>query len=279
MTLSLAVKRLLKRALDVPVDLLVASRKLRRQKQVLLACFPKSGSTFISSKLSRLPGWSRTHFVPAYGRRDQELEQAAIVRSMSLLSGLNQCLVAQHHCRASEHSLYLVNRFNIKVLVLVRNLMDVALSYSDHWDRESVVGPTAYLDESLLTELDASSVTRLQFVVQHVLPWYVSFYLSWLRHGGEVRGGVMLICYERFFADPVHSIAEVSQFVGVNVTRDQLELALKASDQTRLNKGVAGRGVQAFEADPVAYQKLVDLLAGYPGVDFSPIFQPLPCFN
>lgn len=194
MTLSLAVKRSLKRALDVPVDLLpvellIAFRKLRRRKQVLLACFPKSGSTFISSKLARFPGWRRADFVPAYGRRDQELEQAAIVRSMSSLSGLNQSQVAQHHCRASEHSLRLVNKFDIRVLVLVRNLMDVALSISDHWDRESVVGPTACLDESLLAELDASPVTRLQFIVQHVLPWYVSFYLSWLRHGNEVRGG------------------------------------------------------------------------------------------
>lgn len=85
----------------------------------------------------------------------------------------------------------------------------------------------------------------------------------------------MLIRYEQFFSDPVRSLAEVTQFVGENMTGDQLELALNAGDQTRLNKGVAGRGVQAFEADPVAYQKLVDLLAGYPGVDFSPIFQPL----
>jgi len=157
--------------------------------------------------------------------------------------------------------------------------MDVAVSLSDHLDRESLVWPIAYLDESLLAELDASPVTRLQFIVQHFLPWYVSFYLSWLRHGAEVRGGVMFIRYEQFFADPDRSFQEVVQFLGETMSRDQLELALNASDQTRLNKGVAGRGVQAFEADPIAYQKLVDLLAGYPGVDFSPIFQPLSCFS
>lgn len=189
MNLSLAAKRTLRRALNVPVDVLVVGRKIRQKKQILLACFPKSGSTFISSKIARLPGWSRSDFVPAYGRRDQELEQSAIVRSMLSFSGFDKNLVAQHHCRASEHSLQLVNKFDMKVVVLVRSLMDVALSLSDHWDRESVVGPIAYLNESLLAELDASPVTRLQFMVQHVLPWYVSFYLSWLLHGGEIRGG------------------------------------------------------------------------------------------
>ncbi|MCT0217080.1 sulfotransferase domain-containing protein [Synechococcus sp. CS-1330] len=279
MNLFLAAKRTAWRFLDVPVDLLVASRKIRRRKQILLACFPKSGSTFLSSKLCRLPGCSRADFLPAYGRRDQELERAAIVRSMISLSTFNKSLVAQHYCRASEHSLRLVNKFDMKVVVLVRSLMDVALSLSDHWDRESVVGPIVYLSESLLAELDASPVTRLQFIVQHVLPWYVSFYLSWLRHGAEVRGGVLFIRYEQFFCDPVRSFLEVAQFVGENMTQEQLELNLKASDQTRLNKGLPGRGMQAFEADPIAYQKLLDLLVGYPGVDFSPIFQPLACFS
>jgi len=280
MNLLLAAKRTTRRALGVPVDLLISCRKITQRKQILLACFPKSGSTFLSSKLSRLPGWSRAHFVPAYGRRDQELERSAIVQSMISFATFNKKLVAQHHCRASEHSLRLVNKFDMKVVVLVRSLMDVALSFSDHWDSESIVFPAAYLSESLLAELDASPVTRLQFIVQHVLPWYVSFYLSWLQHGGEVRGGgVMFISYEQFFSDPVRFFSELVHFVGENMTREQVELTLKASDQTRLNNGVSGRGIQAFKADSVAYQKLLDLLACYPGVDFSSIFQPLADFS
>lgn len=279
MNTFVSAKRIARLVLNVPVDLLIASRKIRQKKQVLLACFPKSGSTFIASKLSRLPGWSRSDFVPAYGRRDQELEKFEIVAEMISFSNFNKNLVVQHHCRASEHTLKLVNYFDIRVVVLVRSLMDVAVSFSDHWDRESVVSPIAYLSESLLAELDASHVTRLQFIVQHVLPWYVSFYLSWLKHGGDLQGGVMFIRYEQFFSDPGSSFSKIARFVGCDLPSEQLDLALKASDQTRLNKGVSGRGLKAFEADPVAYQKLLDLLAGYPGVDFSPIFQQLDCFN
>ena len=279
MNLFRFAKRMALRTITGPIGLLIASRKIRQRKQVLLACFPKSGSTYISSKLSRLPGWSRSDFVPAYGRRDQELEQLEIVRSMISFTCFNANIVAQHHCRASEHSLSLIEKFDISVVVLVRSLMDVALSLSDHWDRESTVGPTAYLSESLLVDLDASPVTRLQFIVQHIMPWYVSFYISWFKHGGDVRGGVMLVRYEQFFSDPVRYFSKIAQFVGCDLPSEQLELALKATDQTRLNKGVSGRGLQAFQADPVAYQKLLDLLAGYPGVDFSPIFQPLDSFN
>ena len=67
--------------------------------------------------------------------------------------------------------------------------------------------------------------------------------------------------------------------MGENMTCNQLTFTLKASDQSRLNKGVAGRGVQAFMDDPVAYQQLVvDLLSATRGLIF-PIFQTLAAFS
>ncbi|QPN64322.1 hypothetical protein [Synechococcus sp. CBW1004] len=144
------IKKTANALINLPADSLIASRSKRHKKQVLLACFPKSGSTFIRSKITLLPGWARADFVPTYGRRDQELERGAIMRSMLSPARFNKNIIAQHHCRASEHSLSLINKFNITVIVLMRQLMDAALSISDHWDRESTNGPTAYLDHNLL---------------------------------------------------------------------------------------------------------------------------------
>lgn len=260
---------------DMPNRSLIASRSALGGKQLLIACFPKSGSTYISAKIARFPGWSRGNFVPAYGRRDQELEEAAIARSLLGAFKLRQNIVVQHHCRASEHSIGLINKYKIKVVVLTRSLMDVALSVGDHWDQESVVGPTAYLNEKMLGRLDRSRVSRLQFIVQHVLPWYVSFYLSWIECCNEVRDGCVFVAYDSFFSDKSSGIKEILQFAGDSRDDGQVAAIVSSQDETRLNKGVPGRGVHAFRDDPNAYGKIVDLLACYPDVDFSPIFTPL----
>lgn len=41
--------------------------------RVLVACMPKSGSTYLSGAIEALPGFIRAHLVPGYGRREQEL--------------------------------------------------------------------------------------------------------------------------------------------------------------------------------------------------------------
>lgn len=258
-----------------PSQTLVAGRSLLGGRQVLVACFPKSGSTYITTKLAALPGWRRASLVPAYDRRDQELEESAIRRS--LLHPLRPAgsIVAQHHCRASEHSLSLINKYDFRVVVLLRSLMDLTLSISDHWDRESVVGPTAYLNPVLLTQADSAGVSRLQFITRHALPWYISFYLSWLHHHHQVKRGVMFMTYERFFADKVAGMAEILDAAKIDCPPALIEQVLAREDQTRLNKGVSGRGAIAFRNDPSAYRDLLGLLACYPQVDFSPIFQPL----
>lgn len=265
----------MKRLLILKAKVLSRCLPTRPQNRVLLACFPKSGSTFISQKLSQLPGWTRVKFVPAYDRREQELEEAAIVRSIQNTRKINKGIVAQHHCRACEHNLALINKYDIKVIVLTRSLMDVAVSLRDHWDRESVVAPMAYLSESLLADLDASLKSRLQFIVQHIMPWYVNFYLTWVQHHPEVLGGVFFADYDRFFSNTQNHFLEVLDFVRESHDKTSIEQILQSDGYTRLNKGISGRGAKAFSEDPLAYQMLVDLLEYYPTVDFSPIFSPL----
>jgi hypothetical protein len=41
----------------------------------LVACMPKSGSTFLTEALASLPGFKRAVLVPQHGRREQELER------------------------------------------------------------------------------------------------------------------------------------------------------------------------------------------------------------
>lgn len=241
------------------------------RKQVLLACFPKSGSTYISTKISQFPGWTRAGLVPSYGRRDQHLEGFSVFSS--LISPHN--IIAQHHCRADQNSIKLINKYRFKVIVLTRSLMDVAVSMSDHWDNETTDGPRAYLDKSLLMDIDRLSLSRLSFVVKHMLPWYISFYISWKKHCAEIENGVIFISYESFFNDKAASLEKVMSFIDDRGDLSKIGYILNKKSRDRLNKGVVGRGADAFKQDRQAYNELRKLLSFYPSVDFSPIFTPI----
>ena len=264
------IRALLRKMVDKlgKVSIAAQLRSAVNRKQVLLACFPKSGSTFISTKISEFPCWTRAGLVPSYGRRDQHLCGYSVFRS--LMCGYN--IISQHHCRADQNSIRLLNKYNFKVIVLSRSLMDVAVSMSDHWDNETVDGPRAYLDRSLLQDIDQSGLSRLQFIVKHMLPWYISFYVSWQKHWAEIDKGVIFLTYESFFGDKEASLLKIMNFIDEKHHFSHIGKILKNKSRDRLNKGIVGRGVEAFQQDSEAYNDLLRLLSFYPSVDFSPIF-------
>jgi Flp pilus assembly protein TadD len=84
--------------------------------RLLVACMPKSGSTFLTDLIAKLPGMQRVHLVPEYGRREQEfdLEQLVIHRDIGFVSQL--------HVRPSEFTLGLCRKFGIRPIFLYRNI-------------------------------------------------------------------------------------------------------------------------------------------------------------
>lgn len=244
-------------------------------QQILLACTPKSGSTYLSTKIENLSNWRRGSFVPAGGRRVQELEGNSIRTSL-----LNpKSIISQNHTRFSEHSALLINRFNLKVIFLVRNILDCAASVSDHWSNESVGGPMMYLNDSYLSEIDSNpNCTRLQLIASAVMPFYIQFYLSWINHCQALNTKYVWCTYESIFDKSSSTHVEIGNILNqLNVPHDlqEIESSVYAHDQTRFNKGRVGRGEELFKNDMKAYETIQRLLDCYPTVDFSPIYSPL----
>lgn len=160
---------------------------------ILVACFPKSGSTWLSEVLSALPGFARINLVPVYDRREQEL---AFER---LLVAHHLNYVAQHHCRYSLATQHCLRAFSIKPVILVRNIFDCVVSMKDHIDRGidnpvTRIGPLAYIPRAY----DGwPAEARLDFVVDMCVPWYFNFFVSWQ----DSDAGVW-VRYEDLLADP-----------------------------------------------------------------------------
>ncbi|RMG85935.1 MAG: hypothetical protein D6712_08630 [Chloroflexi bacterium] len=223
---------------------------------LLVACMPKSGSTFLTRIISELPGFSNVALVPGYGHREQELD------TLMLLYWHRKNYVAQHHVRYSETLSQQITRFGLRPIVLVRNIYDIVISIKDHLRNESVVSPMGYVFPYMTAWDDAELEI---FIANMILPWYFNFYLSWLECENK-----LLIRYEKLRENPVHVVSTICEFYKLGLAKVDIESAIEAakSKNTRKNKGIAGRGLSLA---PEAREHIDKMASFYKGVDFSPI--------
>lgn len=253
------------------IEELVSERDKDGLQQVLVVCMPKSGSTFITQKIAALPNFQSSCFVPAYGRREQELDSNTIYTA--LLNNRSKNLVAHHHTMCSEETLRLLSLFNIRPVVQMRNIMDCLASVVDHWSNESTIGPGNYWNEELLEQLDQAGISRLEAATVTTAHWYIRFFLTWTRDcmGFAPAQAPILIQYEDFFLDPKKSLNDLYVRLGYKLGGSVIDSMLTAKAETRFNKGIIGRGVEMFKKDTRAREALMQQLRVYPNVDFGRI--------
>lgn len=241
-------------------------RRITGRKAILLACFPKSGSTFISRTLHELPGFAKLSAVPIHDRREQELDSACIRN----LIGIKRHAIYQHHVRWSAHTERVIRDHDMHLVVLTRHLGDVCQSLSDHLDEGGIEWFNMFLDEELLAYIDQER-RRPEFLVDLALPWYINFYVGWQRYAQ--RGGqVQWIDYQALQEDETAVFRAILDGAEItDISDDDLRIALDTPRFTRQNVGRAGRGEQFFSDFPEARTTLERYLAYYPEIDFSPV--------
>lgn len=228
---------------------------------ILLACMPKSGSTYLSAILGNLPKFERIALIPGYSRREQELDTALLL----LNNRINY--VAQHHVRYSDVTGMWLRDFGIRPVVLIRNIFDIVISLKDHVRKESHEASMAYIRPEMAQWDDA----RLEeFIVRMVVPWYFNFYMSWMDCPDKE-----VVTYEELTTSPATVLMRISKRFDLGFTEAQIASAVQYSNQntglTRLNKGVSGRGRDLSER---ARTEICAMASYYEGVDFSVIGIP-----
>ncbi|MEJ2121462.1 MAG: tetratricopeptide repeat protein [Alphaproteobacteria bacterium] len=102
-------------------------------EHIFIACMPKSGSTFLKHALLRLTGWREASLTFAFLQNEEEL-YLPFLRAVACTE-----TITQQHCRATIPNIQLMQAFAIRPIVLVRNLFDTIVSYTDFFDGGATV--------------------------------------------------------------------------------------------------------------------------------------------
>lgn len=231
------------------------------QPHILIACMPKSGSTFLADVIAALPGFQRAPLVPVAGRREQELDETCLRKADPLR------YVAQVHVRNNDWTQDMRRDYGLTTVVLVRSLFDIVVSLRDHLRRESPSWP-AFFAEAHHGRLDDAALERM--IVRLALPWYVNFYMGWRR-----APDVLMVDYRQVAETPGEVVSQIMAFAGAAQPTAEIETAIarvRRAGASRFNVGIAGRG-RALRPETV--QAALELVALYPEAAGDPYVQAL----
>jgi len=204
----------------------------RRHEHLLIACFPKSGSTYLSKALREMTGFRKAYVSEPGPQNEQDLCAAKLTR-------IRRRSVLQQHVKATRTNLELLVKLGMRPIVQTRNLFDVVVSLHDHFEPDHRSLPCGFISEDYLR---MQWNERVDYLIHVHLPWYFNFVLSWREAARQID--ICPITYEQLFADQPGELTRIAAFYGIRVSAQQVAegIARAARSDTRLNVGIAGRG-------------------------------------
>ena len=264
------MKRALRFLYSSQAGILIYERQRRcvfsNGKYLVLAAMPKAGSTFLSHTLCALTGYRHYYLACAYDNIEQEIYLPRVIDAFG--SGT----VVQQHFKANRPNLDILNRFDIKPVVVVRNIFDLVASIRDHLVKERLDNlPAVYPTGDFLS---FSPSRQLDFVIDMVVPWYITYYVSWCHAEKQKQIQFLWAAYEELVADLHAGVRRILDFFGMQKPDAAIVRAIettraKPKEQTRLNVGVPGRAYTLLSDSQ--RERIVRLMQYYPNVDFTRI--------
>lgn len=234
------------------------------RKHVLLACFPKSGSTYLARLMTNAGGYTHMHLSDGVKGGEHEPSVAR------LLLHHHTDYVTQLHLRCSLGTAQIIEKFSLLPVVLYRDIFDTVISMTDDLRNDPFEYPAfaspfpiAYIPSNVRLLADEELVS---FVIDMLVPWYLGFYGSWYRYPGRK----ICLSYRELVEETPRVLLAISDYfqLGWSDSAVAQAIARAAREDTRRNRAVAGRGRSLSDDQR---QRIVDMCRYFEGVDFSPI--------
>lgn len=245
-------------------DFCMSASPVTLGKTIMIACMPKSGSTFLHSVMMQATGYSGPKLCLSYANEENMLSPE-FVRS---IYGVNK--IAQEHCRAMPHNLAIMQAYDMDVVVLVRNIFDSLVSLRDML-LDDTSGPSMALFQNGLSGLSVER--QFDAVISKWAHWQLDFYVSWVQAFEQHRISGTIWTYEALMADKPASIKDILEQTGHDITLDQARDCVASVEadkiRSRLNVGISGRGRSEMSQSQI--DAIQSLTTFYPGIDFAPL--------
>ncbi|MCB9446952.1 MAG: sulfotransferase domain-containing protein [Flavobacteriales bacterium] len=231
-------------------------------KYVLVACLPKSGSTWLSKMLAAQLNYGYGTLRSSPGQVEQDFYEP------ELIDHYGSGYVIHQHLKAASHNLELVEKYKVRPLVLTRNIYDIIISFHDHLHRESYQYWFMIFPDQNYFQLDKEA--QLDMVIDFLTPWVVNFVVTWERNKNTDKQ--LWLTYESLVADPEKVYREIHDFLGSGIPDHKLHESLATSsgrDDMRFNRGVVGRG--QHDLSEAQMERIRTFTRYFPNIDFSSI--------
>ena len=240
------------------------SDMLAPKQRIIIACMPKSASSFLQNVIAEISGYSTIPICGEQGRNEQDINLS------ELANNAFKNIVNHLHVRGSNNNIKLMNFAKIRPTVLVRNIFDVTVSMRDHIAKNSLIWPMTYYDTSFY-ELDKSD--QYDMVIDLSIPWFVSFYVSWYKAMERNEIPAYWLSYEDIMNDKGGAIEALCRYYKIETCSRNIEAAITTIEGDRrlsnFNVGKKGRGSR--ELSEGQKQRILKLFRYYPEIDFSRI--------
>jgi len=235
---------------DGPVRL-VLRQFGKRRPAVILAFPPKAAGTFFRTAAILAVNGRLVRTVHAQGGRDAQLYLPTFLAYYSgALPG--KTLVGHVHMQALPANIHFLEAFDIRPIVMMRNIPDMLASYWDMLDSDPAArkdGLNCLIPEDF-PELAADA--KADFMG----PWYASYFATWMGYAETDPERVCVLHYHDFKAEPAATLQRAVEHARVSTTRQHCQEALDrvwaARGDYRYNKGAHGRGATYFNANHIA---------------------------
>lgn len=236
-------------------DLAALNPETAKQNIIWIASYPKSGNTWVRvfthnlirelkgetegaqdiNDLGRYAIWEHSypHYTKVLGKSPADATAEEIARARPLVQALisseqtGLSLAKTHLCFGIDYDVPTINlSVTLGAIYVVRNPLDVAISYSHHCGRSI---------DSIIADMGQSGF-RTPPSSRHV----GEILGSWSQHVASWMGissrPVLIIRYEDLLAYPVMLFRTVADFLGLNPTDKQLRRAVEKSSFSELAK-------------------------------------------
>ena len=179
---------------------------------VAVLATPKSGSTYITNVIINHANIPFKRLCYAYSSNEHDLYLPALMTAKATGG------VSQLHMRATPHNVQLMNSFDIKGIILVRNIFDAVVSFRRDIQKKLNanhlgLGVTGYSFVWLNKELNKLSEEELtDYCIDFYVPWYLNFILSWENYRNNKR--YLFVRYEELMENKSSTVAKIMKHIG-----------------------------------------------------------------